>query len=123
MLDHYVLIGQTPVECELLEWAEAFETMDRHMAKSSLFDLCVVSTVFLGLDHSFGDGPPLLFETMLFWEDEGGNEQTRCSTWLEAEEQHARMVKYAGSPTAVLAYCKRMLSSWWDDACRSWREA
>lgn len=25
-----------------------------------------VSTVFLGLDHSYGTGPPLLFETMVF---------------------------------------------------------
>lgn len=25
-----------------------------------------VSTVFLGLDHSFGGGPPILWETMIF---------------------------------------------------------
>ena len=25
-----------------------------------------VSTVWLGLDHSFGDGPPLIYETMVF---------------------------------------------------------
>jgi hypothetical protein len=27
-----------------------------------------ISTVWLGLDHSFGHGPPLIFETMIFWE-------------------------------------------------------
>jgi hypothetical protein len=48
-----------------------------------------VSTVFLGMDHSFGEGPPLIFETMIF----GGEHdefQDRCSTYAEAEEMHAR---------------------------------
>jgi hypothetical protein len=51
-----------------------------------------VSTVFLGLDHSWlSDGPPLIFETMIF----GGphsDHQTRASTWDEAERQHAEAV-------------------------------
>ena len=49
-----------------------------------------VSTVWLGLDHSFGDGPPLIFETMVF----GGNldqEQERYSTESEALVGHAAM--------------------------------
>lgn len=53
-----------------------------------------VSTVFLGLDHNFGDGPPLLFETMIF----GGPHadfQARCSTWSEAEKQHADALRMA----------------------------
>lgn len=29
----------------------------------------VVSTVFMGLDHSLGVGPPVLFETMVFMKD------------------------------------------------------
>jgi hypothetical protein len=52
-----------------------------------------VSTVFLGIDHRYGpDGPPVLFETMVF----GGpldQEQERCCTWDEAEMMHARMVE------------------------------
>ena len=51
-----------------------------------------VSTVFLGVDHNFfGNGPPLLFETMVF----GGpldREQERCATWDEAVSQHAKML-------------------------------
>lgn len=50
-----------------------------------------VSTVFLGLDHSWSGPPPLLFETMVF----GGTldqEQVRYSTWDEAEAGHAAMV-------------------------------
>lgn len=48
----------------------------------------LVSTIFLGLDHNFwGDGPPLLFETMIL----GGRHdrhQVRCSTYDEAERNH-----------------------------------
>lgn len=46
---------------------------------------------FLGIDHNWGVGPPLLFETMVFggWLD---GEQERCSTWDEAEAQHKTMV-------------------------------
>jgi hypothetical protein len=29
-------------------------------------DLYWISTIWLGLDHSFGSGPPLIFETMVF---------------------------------------------------------
>lgn len=59
---------------------------DRRVGYSSYGDVSI-STVFLALNHQWGDGPPLLFETMIF----GGphNEyQTRCSTWAQAEEMH-----------------------------------
>lgn len=55
-----------------------------------------VSTMFLGLNHRYhGDGPPLVFETMIF----GGEHdqwQERCSTWAEAEAMHARACQLAG---------------------------
>jgi hypothetical protein len=51
--------------------------------------------VFLGIDHNFfGDGPPILFETMVF----GGpmdQDQRRYSTWDEAEFGHAAIVALA----------------------------
>lgn len=52
----------------------------------------LVSTVFMGLDHNYGDsGPPILFETMIF----GGKlnqAQSRQHTWREALEAHERTV-------------------------------
>jgi hypothetical protein len=48
-----------------------------------------VSTVFLGLDHAWGKGPPMLFETMIFG-GEHDQYQERCSTWEQAEEMHRR---------------------------------
>lgn len=68
------------------EWARYFESSDRIVAKSSIAD-AEISTVFLGIDHRWGDGPPLLFETMIFG-GEHNNYQERCSTWKQAEEMH-----------------------------------
>ena len=48
--------------------------------------------MFLGLDHSFGGGAPLLFETMVFGGPLDG-EQERYSTWNEAEAGHKLMVE------------------------------
>lgn len=53
-----------------------------------------VSTVFLVYDHAFGEGPPVLWETMVFW---GGHEmdcegQRYCSH-AEAVAGHAAMVE------------------------------
>lgn len=90
MSDQYILDGHEPVRCySLLEWAKWFETADRHVAKDKLPNDVKVSTVFLGLAHSFGDSGPILFETMVF----GGDldeEMERYATWEEAEEGHKR---------------------------------
>jgi len=59
----------------------------------------LVSTVFLGLDHQFGAGEPVLFETMVFGGEYDG-EQDKYSTWEEAEAGHAEIlakVKGVGS--------------------------
>ncbi len=58
-------------------------------------DVCgyCVSTVFLGIDHSFGRGPPILWETMVFGEGHLDMDMDRCGgTWEQAEEMHRRMV-------------------------------
>jgi hypothetical protein len=50
-----------------------------------------VSTVWMGLDHSFGDGPKEIFETMIFG-GEYDQECTRYSNEVEALEGHHRTV-------------------------------
>jgi hypothetical protein len=96
MTDTYILDGRNPIPCaDFMTGARWFETSDRQVAKTDFGDVRV-STVFLGLDRSFGEGPPLLFETMIF----GGpfdqdKYQERCSTWEEAEAQHAEAVEVA----------------------------
>lgn len=53
-----------------------------------------VSTVFLGIDHNWGRGPPVLWETMIF----GGPHdefQERYSSHESAVAGHARAVRIA----------------------------
>ena len=72
-------------------WGEWFGTADRHVALTEI-DGIKVSTVCLGLDHNYSlDGPPMLFETMVFG-GEHDEECWRCSTWDEAVAQHERVV-------------------------------
>jgi len=89
----YILDGHKAVPVDdLLEWGRWFETAPRHVARTSLPGGIEVSTVFLGLDHRFGgDGPPLIFETMVFG-GEYDQYQDRYSTWEEAEKGHADVV-------------------------------
>ena len=116
---NYILIGQTPVvEPDLLTWARWFEESDRRVGETRVLDTARVSTVFLGLDHSFRGGPPILFESMAFWEDEGGYEGRRCSTWAEAEAMHREMVREVAGWRAWFAYCWRR----WRDTVSSARE-
>jgi hypothetical protein len=95
--------ANNPVECpDLMQWARWMESADRHV-RDTFRDDVRVSTVFLGLDHNFCDyGPPLLFETMVFV-DGDGLEQERYSTWAEAEEGHAAMVAKIFKATPILA--------------------
>jgi hypothetical protein len=93
MTDKYILQGTTPVlEPDLMNWARWFETADRHVAETWVTPDVRVSTVFLGLDHQWSNGPPLLFETMCFHAGDG-REQWRCSTWEQAEVLHQRIVE------------------------------
>ncbi len=91
----YILEGKEPKLCEdLLEWARWFEDADRIVGSTKISADVHVSTVFLGLDHQWIDGPPILFETMIF----GGKHdeyQERYHTWEEAELGHSEAVKMA----------------------------
>ena len=93
MIGNYILVGQTPVpEPDIIAWAHWFSTADRVVFQTEIPG-GVISTVFLGIDHNFrGVGPPVLFETMIFRDGSDDGHQWRCSTWLEAEAQHASVL-------------------------------
>jgi hypothetical protein len=106
----YILRGHEPVlEEDLLTWGRWFEENDRHVRLTRVGPY-TVSTVFLGLDHSFArHGPPILFETMCWIDlpqDHGVfksgrtmlDECERCSTWDEAEAQHDAMIAKLREP-------------------------
>lgn len=75
----------------LMMWAKMFENgQKRRVAETRIGRAFWVSTVFFGLDHQWRDGPPVLFETMVF----GGPacvaySEARSCTWDEAEVVHA----------------------------------
>jgi len=76
----------------MLEWARDFENPSvKKVAYDEVGDVGI-STVWLGLNHQFGDGPPLIFETMVF-NGPLDQEQERYSTEAEALAGHTRMVE------------------------------
>jgi hypothetical protein len=89
---HWILDGHEPVAVDLMTWACWLETANRVVAVTRIGDDVRVSTIFLGLNHRFGAGPPLLFETMVFGGDHHGDQQ-RYSTWAQAELGHMERVE------------------------------
>jgi len=77
------------------EGARAFEDAERRTVAREELQIdgenVLVSTVFLGVDHNFGTGRPVLFETMVFggrWDDW----QWRYETIEHARTGHDRVV-------------------------------
>lgn len=95
MSDTYILAedGKTPVRVAVVEWSKWLEgSRGKRTVKFTEKDGVRVSTVFLGLDHSFCGGPPLLFETLVF-EGPHDGDMERYVTWDEAIKGHEAMVK------------------------------
>lgn len=99
---HYILLNRTPIAVDLMTWAQAFEQRYKtkpdpwKIGNDDITDKCSVSTVFvfLGLDHNFGRGDPVLFETMIFGGPLDG-EQWRYRSYAEAERGHQEAVAKA----------------------------
>jgi hypothetical protein len=91
-MEHYILgaDGEPVVEPNVIAWAIWYETADRRIAETRIGGVRV-STVFLGLDHRFGDGPPILWETMIFDGPLDGY-QERYASAAEARVGHAHAV-------------------------------
>lgn len=82
-MTYYILDdkGNPIAEKDVLVWGRWLETADRTVAKDNVGDV-KISTVFLGLDYSWGDGPPLLYETMIF----GGEHDQYLERYTTREE-------------------------------------
>lgn len=100
--------GKTPIPAkDIEEWCQKFRDdmrmVKRHVQENGVWREAVrydcgdgawVSTVFLGIDHAFGDGPPVLWETMIF----GGphnDYQERYTSYEDALAGHERALKLA----------------------------
>ena len=94
--DYYILdpSGVPKKAKNVIEWARWFEAKKeaRRVQVTKILG-AEVSTVFLGVDHSFGVGPPLLWETMVFG-GKNDEDQDRCGGNIQdARLMHERMVK------------------------------
>lgn len=106
-LAHYILdADHRPVKVSLMEWAKWYEAADRRVAATET-KLFWISTVFLGINHQWRKGPPLIFETMVFEREahdhpqfvglkvreELDGEQWRYASWDAAVVGHAATVR------------------------------
>lgn len=76
---------------EMAAWAHRMNDWEYKVIAKTATVGVEISTVWLGLDHQFGDGPPLIFETMVF----GGpldQETVRYPTEDDARTGHDQMV-------------------------------
>lgn len=80
----------------MMEWAAAMEDVEGRIVGKTAVGDAQVSTVWIGLDHQFGDGEPLIFETMIFGGDHDG-EEWRYSSREQAVEGHATAVALLNS--------------------------
>lgn len=83
--------GNPKEETDLMAWGKWMETADMIVGKTTIGKV-KISTVFLGLDHNFDGGKPLIYETMVFGGELDG-EQMRYSTKQEAIKGHEEIVK------------------------------
>ena len=87
------------LESDLTKWAMWLETAERTVQLdvwNGPWGELRVSTVFLGLDYQFGEGPPVLWETMVFSShpDLDGY-QVRCAgTAEQAEAMHNEVLAH-----------------------------
>lgn len=94
MSGNYILDakGEPVEEPDVLVWAKWFDSDTRdHFASRTWVANAQVSTVFLGLDHAFGEGPPILWETMIFC-GERDEYQERYTSKADAIAGHKRIV-------------------------------
>ncbi len=91
---------------KLLEWAKLLEKPGyKRIDHTKLWWGGFVSTIWLGVNHGWGSGPPLCFETMVFgwrkWNSPSFHsdfDQVRYSDLAEARNGHIAMVKKWQNP-------------------------
>ena len=94
IMSYYDKTGKpiTPAEFFGLKWDSAGSVSDYAKVAFDQLDHCAISTVWLGLNHNFYDGPPLIFESMVFGGASDGD-MRRYATEDEALAGHRRAVE------------------------------
>ena len=114
----------------MAEWAMLFEdTIGRTIGKTELQNGMSVSTVWVGIDHGFGRGDILIFETMVFPQEMSDHEQERYSTREQALAGHNRIVAkwrrrqtVSGKVEHLLGLIKKKSSPLVEELKKLWRD-
>lgn len=85
------LVGDEVVPCSIHELGKMYESVAARKIGDTHVGMVEISTVFLGINHARGEGPPLWFETMVFGGKLDG-EMDRYSTYADAVAGHVAMV-------------------------------
>jgi hypothetical protein len=88
------------VETTLLEWSDFLENHHKErIVKQEIVNGKNISTIFLGLIHSYDESKLDIFETMVFDIYKGGRDIycERHDTWQEAEDGHKRAIEWVKS--------------------------
>lgn len=91
-MEKYILDenGKPKPEPDLIKWGQFMQDADRKVARTK-FPNCEVSTVFLGLNHSFDkNSPPLIWETMIFGGEHDQYEDHCSGDREQAEAMHKK---------------------------------
>lgn len=96
----YRLVGKTAVPCgdfvagfvERMMSAQETGEDPWRVAFTAIGGKKSVSTVFLGMDHSYFGGEPRIFETAVFNGETNVEIVSRCATWEQAEVMHEQAV-------------------------------
>ena len=78
------------------EWSALFGNMAYKRIAHDPIPGGHLSTVWLGLNHAVGEGPPLIFESLTFWS--GEEVMQRYSTLEEAAAGHAELLERLHKP-------------------------
>jgi hypothetical protein len=94
--------GRVQEEPDVVAWSQWIRTADRVIVQTAVPNETTggqvkVLTVFIGLDHQFSEGPPILFETVVDG-GERGKIIGRYSTIEEARRGHAEIVESIAQP-------------------------
>lgn len=89
----YKLVNGKPEPADMMGCVEMFRNAEelRRIECTKINGLSV-STIFLGIDHQWRQGPPILFETMVFGDGPWDEFQRRYSTMGEAKQGHFEVV-------------------------------
>jgi hypothetical protein len=82
-MDYYNMDGE---KISQAEWLTTFENHQARRVGLTTVNDHDISTVLLGIDHSFGyGGPPLIFETMVFCRNHECDWQDHCLRYSTKE--------------------------------------